>query len=385
MRAAVFHHPKKITCDSVPDPKLVEPSDVLLRVTTTAICGSDLHIYNGLFPQLKPLIMGHEFMGEVVEVGGAVKNLKRGDRVVVPFPIACGSCFFCSRGLHTHCERSNPQKYGPDGGILNGKGGGLFGYTDLYGGYDGGQAEYVRVPYADVGPRKVPEGLTDEQVIFLSDILPTGYTAIQWAGLKGGEVVAVFGCGPVGLMAQKAAWLCGASRVFGLDIEGYRMERARNAANAEVLDVSKSDWLDVLRDVTAGRGADVVVDAVGMEAHHGFLEKLKNVVHLEVGSLNALRMCVDAVRRGGVLSLVGVYGVPYDNFPLGQLFDKGVRVAMGQAPVQAVIDELLEATVNGRLRTDDIISHRLPLGEVSTAYDVFNTKRDDCVKVVLTP
>ncbi len=385
MRAAVFHHPKKITCDIVPDPKLVEPTDVLLRVTRTAICGSDLHIYNGLFPQLKPLVMGHEFMGEVVEAGKDVKKLTKGDRVVVPFPIACGACYFCANGLTTHCERSNPKNYGPQGGLLKGKGGGLFGYSDLYGGYDGGQAEYARVPYADVGPRIVPEALSDDQVVFLTDILPTGYTAIKWANLKGGEVVAVFGCGPVGLMAQKCAWLCGAKRVFGLDIEGYRLEKARAVANVETLDISQDGWLEVLRDVTQGRGADVTVDAVGMEAHHGFLDKLKNIAHLELGSLNAFRMCTDAVRRGGVLSIVGVYGMSYDNFPLGQLFDKGVHLAMGQAPVHAVIDELMEAIADGRLRADDVASHRVALSDVSSAYEVFNQKRDNCVKVVMTP
>jgi S-(hydroxymethyl)glutathione dehydrogenase / alcohol dehydrogenase len=385
MRAAVFHLPKKITCDSVPDPKLVEPTDVILRVTKTAICGSDLHIYNGLFPQVKSLVMGHEFMGEVIETGKQVSKLKTGDRVVVPFTIACGTCYFCSQGLTVHCERSNPKNYGPDGGLLKGKGGGLFGYTELYGGYAGGQAEYVRVPYADVGPRLVPEQLSDEAVLFLSDILPTGYTAIKWANLQGGEVVAVFGCGPVGLMAQKCAWFCGAKRVFGLDVEPYRLESARITANAEPVDVSKDGWLDVLRDATQGRGPDVTVDAVGMEAHHGFLSKLKNLVHLELGSLNGFRMCVDAVRRGGVVSVVGVYGMAYDNFPLGQLFDKGVRLAMGQAPVHAVIDELLEAIGNGKLKADDVISHHLPLSDVSTAYDIFNTKRDGCVKVVLSP
>jgi threonine dehydrogenase-like Zn-dependent dehydrogenase len=385
MRAAVFHHPKKITCDNVPDPKLELGTDVLLRVKKTAICGSDLHIYNGLFPQAKSFIVGHEFMGEVMEAGKDVQKLKAGDRVVVPFPIACGTCFFCAQGLHPHCERSNPEKYGPQGGIFKGKGGALFGYTDIYGGYDGGQAEYVRVPYADVGPRLVPEELSDEQVLFLSDILPTGYTAIKWAKLKGDEVVAVFGCGPVGLMAQKSAWLRGAKRVFGLDVEEYRMARARETAKSETLDVSKEGWLEVLRDVTQGRGADVVVDAVGMEAHHGFIDKLKNIAHVEFGSLKALRMCADAVRRGGVLSIVGVYGMSYDNFPIGQLFDKGVRLAMGQAPVHAVIDELLEAIKAGRLKADDVISHRLPLSDVATAYDLFNSKRDQCVKVVLTP
>lgn len=385
MRAAVFHHPKKVSVDTVPDPKLENASDVILRVTATAICGSDLHIYNGLFPQPRPLTLGHEFMGIVEEAGPEVKTLKRGDRVVVPFPIACGACFFCTHGNHTHCENSNKKNYGPDGGILKQKGAGLFGYTDIYGGYAGGQAEMVRVPFADVGPRKVPDTLTDEQVLFLSDIFPTGYAAIDWAEMKGGETVAVFGCGPVGLMAMKSAWLKGAERVIGLDLEGYRLERARGVAKAEVIDISKGDYIEQLRAMTGGRGPDVCVDAVGMEAHHGFFEKLANVVHLQVGSLNALRDCIAAVRRGGVVTVVGVYGVPYDNFPIGQIFEKGLRMQTGQVPVHHYIDELLGHVQAGRVRLDDVISHRLPLEKAGQAYETFNEKKDGCVKVVLRP
>jgi S-(hydroxymethyl)glutathione dehydrogenase/alcohol dehydrogenase len=385
MRAAVFHHAKKVSCDTVPDPKIKETRDAILRVTSTAICGSDLHIYNGYFPQVKPMILGHEFMGIVEEVGPEVTNLKRGDRVVVPFPVACGQCFFCRDGLPVHCAQSNPKHYGPHGGLLTQKGGGLFGYTDLYGGYDGGQAEYVRVPYADYGPRKVPTELSDEEVLFLTDILPTGYSAIRWAQMKGGETVAVFGCGPVGLMAQKSARLLGASRVFAFDREPYRLARAKEVAGSEVFDISRDGWLDFLRDATQGRGVDVAVDAVGMEAHHGLLESLKNIAHLQAGSINALRMCADAVRRGGVITIVGVYGMPYDNFPIGQLFDKGVRLAMGQAPVHTYIDELLERVKARELRLDDVISHTLPLADVGRAYDIFNDKADNCVKVVLKP
>lgn len=385
MRAAVFHRPKKVSVDTVPDPKLENQTDAILRVTSTAICGSDLHIYNGLFPQPRPLVLGHEFMGVVEEVGPEVKNLKRGDRVVVPFPIACGTCFFCSNQQHTHCENSNKKNYGPEGGIVKHKGAGLFGYTDLYGGYDGGQAEMVRVPFADVGPRKVPDSLTDEQVLFLTDIFPTGYAAIDWAGLKGGETVAVFGCGPVGIMAMKSAWLRGAARVIGLDREGYRLERARGAAKAEVIDIEKGNYIDELRAMTEGRGPDVCVDAVGMEAHHGFVEKLSNVVHAQVGSINALRDCISAVRRGGTVTIVGVYGVPYDNFPIGQIFEKGLRLQMGQVPVHKYIDELLAHVAEGRVRLDDVISHRVPLERAGDAYEVFNEKRDGCVKVVLKP
>ncbi|MGV3532129.1 MAG: alcohol dehydrogenase catalytic domain-containing protein, partial [Chthoniobacteraceae bacterium] len=230
MKALVFHRPGKVSVDQVPDPTIKHPEDVILRVTSTAICGSDLHIYNGFFPQLKPMTLGHEFMGVVEETGSAVTKLRKGDRVVVPFPIACGACFFCNHQLPGHCENSNPDHYGPEGGLLDQKGGALFGYTDLYGGYEGGQAEYVRVPYANFGPRKVPDGFTDEQVLFLTDIFPTGYSGIDWAGVKGGETVAVFGCGPVGIMAQKSAWLRGAKRVIGVDIQDYRLETARRTA-----------------------------------------------------------------------------------------------------------------------------------------------------------
>lgn len=385
MKAVRFHHPKKVTVDNVPDAKLQAPTDAVLRITSTAICGSDLHIYNGLFPQPKPMTLGHEFMGIIEEVGSAVTKLKKGDRVVVPFPIACGHCFFCNKDLPGHCEESNPKNYGPEGGLVTQKGGGMFGYTDLYGGYDGGQAEAVRVPYADVGPRKVPEGLTDEQVLFLSDILPTGYSAVNWANLKGGETVAVFGCGPVGLMAQKCAWLKGASRVFGLDVEPYRLAKAREVAKSETIDINDKEWLNQLRAATGGRGVDVAIDAVGMEAHHGIIEKLKNVVHLEVGSINALRFAIEGVRRGGVVSVVGVYGVSYDNFPMGQMFDKGIRLKMGQAPVHAVIDELMGHVQSGKLKADDVITHRVPLADAAKAYEIFNDKKDNCVKVVLKP
>src|SRR5687768_17588678 len=231
MKAARIHGPRSVTYDTVDDPIIQEDRDVILKVTATAICGSDLHIYSGGLPQPRPMVLGHEFMGIVEEVGKGITNLKRGDRVVVPFPIACGTCFFCNHELPGHCENSNPEHYGPEGGMLSEKGGALFGYTDLYGGYDGGQAEYVRVPYADIGPRKVSDALTDEQVLFLTDILPTGYTGIDWAGVQGGETVAIFGCGPVGLMAMKSAWLRGAKRVIGLDIQQYRLDMAKKAAN----------------------------------------------------------------------------------------------------------------------------------------------------------
>ena len=385
MKALVFHKPSDVRVEQVPDPVLEEPTDAILRVTSTAICGSDLHIYNGLFPQPKPLILGHEFMGVVEEVGSQVKKLKRGDRVVVPFPIACGSCFFCRIDLPAGCERSNPDHYGPEGGLVKGKGGALFGYTDLYGGYHGGQAELVRVPYADVGPRKVPERLSDDQVLFLTDILPTGWTAIDWAELKGGETVAVFGCGPVGIMAMKSAWIRGAGRVIGLDRQEYRLRKAREAAKAETINIDSGDPAEAIWGMTGGRGADVCVDAVGMEAHRTILDKVSEVLHAEAGSIDALKMACKAVRRGGVVSIVGVYDTAHDNFPLGQIVDKGLKLRAGQAPVHKYIDELLQLVDDGRIRLDDIITHRLPLARAPHGYEVFNKKLEDCVKVVLSP
>jgi S-(hydroxymethyl)glutathione dehydrogenase / alcohol dehydrogenase len=385
MKAVVFHGPKSMRVDDVAEPRIEDPRDAIVRVTSTAICGSDLHIYNGFFPQLSPFPLGHEFMGVVEDLGAEVSNLRRGDRVVVPFPISCGSCYFCTHDSPVNCEASNIDKYGPEGGLIDEKGGGLFGYTKFYGGWDGGQAEFVRVPFADVGPRRVPEGLDDEQVLFLTDIFPTGWTAIDWAELEGGETVAIFGAGPVGIMAGKAAWLQGAGRVVLIDIESYRLEIAKSAAKAEVIDASETDPVEAIRAMTSGRGADVCVDAVGMEAHRSFFDKVLAVAHGQRGTIDVLRKCFSAVRRNGKVSVVGVYGTTYDNFPLAQLFDKGIRVRGGQAPVQNYIDELMPMVADGRVVLDDIITHRLPLSEAPRAYSLFNNKEDNCLKVVLKP
>jgi alcohol dehydrogenase len=385
MKALVFHKPKDVRVETVPDPRIEESQDAIIRVTSTAICGSDLHIYNGMFPQPRNMILGHEFMGIVEEVGKGVTKIKKGDRVVVPFPIACGGCYFCTHGMATHCENSNEEHYGPEGAMLSGKGAALFGYTDLYGGYDGGQAEYARVPYANFGPRVLSDGLTDEQVLFLTDIFPTGWSAIDWANMQGGEIVAVFGCGPVGIMAMKSAWLRGASRVIGIDIQPYRLEMARRTANAEVINAAEVDAVEAIREMSAGYGADVCVDAVGMEADRSFVEKAINVVQLEKGTMKVLEHCFSAVRRGGAVTVVGVYGTPYNNFPLHQWFDKGIMLRGGQAPVQKYIDHLLSLVQEGKVTLNDIITHNVPLKEASRMYDIFNKKEDNCVKVVLKP
>ena len=386
MKAAVIHAPGKITCDNTEDPGIKESTDVILKVTATAICGSDLHIYSGGFPQPKPMILGHEFMGIVEEVGKDVKNLKKGDRVVVPFPIACGSCFFCNHDLPGHCENSNEEHYGPEGGLIDQKGGGLFGYTDLYGGYDGGQAQFVRVPYADVGPRKVPDSLTDEQVLFLTDIFPTGYSGVDWAEIKGGETVVIFGAGPVGIMAAKSAWLRSAGRVIIVDTLQYRLNKAVAAANCEtILWTDADEVVEKIRQKTQGRGADVCIEAVGFEPDRNIVDRAKALINFEKGSIKVLEACMSAVRRGGIVSVLGVYPTYYDNFPVGQFFDKGITLRGGQAVVHKHIDKLLQYVIDGKIVLDDIITHRLPLTEVAHAYDIFKNKKEDCVKVVLDP
>jgi len=387
MKAAVIHAPGKVTYDTVEDPTIKSPEDIILKVTATAICGSDLHIYSGGIPQPRPMVLGHEFMGIVEETGSQVKNLKRGDRVVVPFPIACGHCFFCEHDLPGHCENSNPDHYGPEGALLKEKGGALFGYTDLYGGYDGGQAQYVRVPYADYGPRKVPDTLQDEEVLFLTDIFPTGYTGIDWGEVKGGETIVIFGSGPVGIMAAKSAWLRGAARVVIVDTLQYRLDKAASVANCETIlwNDKEKEVIQQIRDATEGRGADVCVDAVGFEPDRSILDRAKAVINLEKGSPKVLEACMSAVRRGGIVSVLGVYPTTYDNFPIGQFFDKGIVLKGGQAPAHKYIDKLLQYVAEGKVKLNDIITHRLPLSEIAHGYSIFKKKEDNCVKVVLDP
>ena len=386
MKALVFHKIRDVRVDTVDDPTILQDDDIILKVTSTAICGSDLHIFNGLVPQVANQVLGHEFMGEIVEKGKGVTKFNIGDRVLVPFPIACGSCWFCSHDLYTNCENTNVKKYGPEGGILTEKGAGMFGYTDLYGGYNGGQAEFVRVPHANVGPRLAPAGMADEQCLFLTDIFPTGYAAVDWAQLKGGETVAVIGCGPVGIMAQKSAWLKGAGKVIGLDTKQYRLDRAQKAAGSETILVEKhEDAVEAVRAMTEGRGADVCIDAVGMEPDMTRLDKVISLLHVEAGSIDAFKLALSAVRRGGTITTVGVYGTTYDNFPFGQMFEKGITWRGGQVPVQKYIDELIKLVVNEDVILYDIISHTLPLSEAKNAYHIFNKREDNCLKVVLKP
>ena len=385
MKAAVFHKIGDISVDNVDDPKIEASDDIILKVTSTAICGSDLHIYDGFVPQLRDQVLGHEFMGIVEEVGSGVTRLKKGDRVVVPFTIACGQCFFCQQGFHPSCEHTNPEMYGPEGDLAKGKGGGMFGYTDMYGGYNGGQAEYVRVPKANAGPKIIPDGLDDEQVLFLTDIFPTGWSAVKWGKVKPGDTVAIFGSGPVGLMAQKAAWLNGAKRVIAIDPLEYRLAKARNVNKVETLNAEDDDLREKIYSMTDGRGVDVAIDAVGMEANRNILEKAKAVFNAEKGTGKVIEMCTEVVRRNGVVSVVGVYASPYDNFPIHRIFDKGLIMQFGQAQTHTYIDQCFEMVRSGKVLLDDIITHRLPLSQASEAYDMFKQKTDDCVKVVLKP
>ncbi|SCY80381.1 glutathione-independent formaldehyde dehydrogenase [Nitrosospira sp. Nl5] len=386
MRALTYHGSHDVRVDTVPDPILQEPDDIVLKITATAICGSDLHLYRGKMPELEDGdILGHEFMGVVVEAGSEVTKLRKGDRVVVPFVIACGHCFFCERQLFSACETTNPDR----GAILNKKnvrsGAALFGYTHLYGGIPGGQAEYVRVPKANVGPIKIPDTLVDEQVLFLSDILPTGYQAVVNADIGPGSSIAIFGAGPVGLMTAACARMLGAEKIFMIDHHPYRLEFARQTYNVFPINFDQVDPAEVIIENTALRGVDAAIDAIGFEAKGSALETVMTNLKLEGSSGKALRQCIAAVRRGGTVSVPGVYAGFIHGFLFGDAFEKGLTFKMGQTHVQHFLPELLGYIESGKLRPDVIISHRMPLAEAADAYRIFDKKEEDCRKVVLTP
>ncbi|MDH0897583.1 MULTISPECIES: glutathione-dependent formaldehyde dehydrogenase [unclassified Pseudomonas] len=388
MRALTYHGSHDVRVETVADPVMLADDDIILRVTATAICGSDLHLYRGKIPQVKDGdIFGHEFMGEVVDAGPAVTRVSKGDRVVVPFVIACGTCFFCAMDLHAACETTNPGR----GAILNKKqipsGAALFGYSHLYGGLPGGQAEYVRVPKANVGPMKVPGTLQDEQVLFLSDILPTGYQAAVNAGIRPGSSVAIYGAGPVGLMAAACARLLGAEQIFMVDESPYRLEFARQTYGVIPIDFDQvDDPAEAIIERTAGhRGVDAAIDAVGFEAKGSTTETILTTLKLEASSGKALRQCIAAVRRGGTVSVPGVYAGFIHGFLFGDAFDKGLTFKMGQTHVQPLLPTLLEHVERGELKPDVIISHRLPLEQAAEGYKMFDKQQDDCRKVVLRP
>jgi threonine dehydrogenase-like Zn-dependent dehydrogenase len=389
MRALCWHGAKDVRVDNVPDPKILNPRDAILKITSTAICGSDLHLYDGYIPTMeKGDILGHEFMGEVVELGSAVTNLKIGDRVVVPFPIACGNCYFCEEQQHSLCENSNPNAAMAEK-MWGHSPAGIFGYSHLTGGYAGGQAEYVRVPYADVGPIKVPDGLDDEKVLFLSDILPTGYMAAENCDIKPGHVVAVWGCGPVGQFAIQSAYLLGAERVIAIDRFPERLRMAREVSRAETINYEEVNVLDALKTITGGRGPDACIDAVGMEAHGvglvGAYDRVKQAMMLETERPNALREALMACRNGGVVSIPGVYGGFLDKMPIGSFMNRSLTLKTGQTHVQRYLKPLLDRVQMGEIDPSVIITHRMPLEQAPDAYRMFRDKQDECVKVVLKP
>ncbi|OEZ69207.1 formaldehyde dismutase [Janthinobacterium sp. HH103] len=389
MKANCWHGKRDVRIEQVPDPVILNPGDAIIKVSSTAICGSDLHLYNGVVPTMEQGdILGHEFMGEVVEVGSAVRKLKVGERVVVPFPIACGRCFFCEQQLYSVCENSNPNAYMAEK-MWGHSGAGIFGYSHLTGGYAGGQAEYVRVPFADVGPIQVPDELKDEQVLFLSDILPTGYMAAEACAITPGQVVAVWGCGPVGQFAIQSAFLLGAERVIAIDHYPERLRMARELSGAETLHFDAVDVPDALREMTGGRGPDACIDAVGMEAHGSgvsyIYDRLKQTMKLESDRPTALREALMACRNGGVVSVPGAYGGFSDKIPFGSIMNRSLTIKTGQTHVQRYMQPLLERIQRGELDPGAIISHHLSLDEAPHGYEIFQKKQEQCIKVVLHP
>jgi threonine dehydrogenase-like Zn-dependent dehydrogenase len=376
--------------EQVPDPKILNQRDAIVRITSTAICGSDLHLYNALIPTLKSGdILGHEFMGEVMEVGREVKNLKVGDRVVVPFPIACGACAPCQAQAYSLCENSNPNAWMAEK-LMGHSPAGIFGYSHMLGGYAGGQAEYARVPFADVGPLKVPEGMSDEKALFLSDIFPTGYMGAEMCDIKRGDTIAVWGCGPVGQFAIASAKLLGAERVVAIDRYPERLAMARNKAGAtETIDYEEQDVYDALMDMTGGVGPDACIDAVGTEAHMpGPLyayDRFKQALMLETDRPFALRQAIMACRNGGTISVIGVYGGFIDKFPMGSFMNRSLTMKTGQCHVHRYMKPLLERIERGEIDPSFVITHTMQLDEAPRGYDMFVNKDDDCIKIVLKP
>jgi len=389
MKAVCWYATGDIRVETVPDPKLLNARDAIVKTTLTAICGSDLHLYDGFIPTMRQGdILGHEFMGEVVEVGSAVHNLQPGDRVVVPFTIACGQCFFCKRELWSLCDNSNPNAWMAEA-LYSHSPSGLFGYSHMLGGYAGGQAEYVRVPFADVGPIKIPAMLRDEQVLFLSDIFPTGYMAAENCNIQRGDTVAVWGCGPVGQFAIQSAYMFGADHVIAIDRIPERLHMARTQGQATVLDYRQVDVSEALKDLTAGRGPDACIDAVGLEAHGTTLDALydraKTAIYMATDRIHALRQAMQTCRKGGTVSIPGVYGGYLDKVPFGAAFAKGLTLKMGQTHVHKYLHPLLSRIEKGDIDPSFVITHRLRLDDAPYGYEIFQNKKDDCIKIVLRP
>ena len=375
MKALVYDGIQKVECREVKEPKIEKDDDIIVKVTSTAICGSDLHLVHGLVKGMYDgFVLGHETMGIVEEVGKEVKNIKKGDRVIVPFPVACGHCFFCEHQEYSQCDESN--KYGEAGGLL--------GYSKSYGDYSGGQAQYLRVPHANVGPKKVPEELKDEQVLFLTDILPTSLWGTEIANVKRGDTVVVLGCGPVGLLTIKWCILKGVSRVIAVDRVGYRLQHAKGYG-AEIVNFEEYDETGAyIKEITSG-GADCVIDCVGLDGKMSLMEKVETALKLQGGSKSAIEIASQAVRKCGHVALVGVYGTKYNNFPLGNFFTRNITLKMGQCPATRYVEPILEKIKSGQFDSTDIITHTLPLEQGKHAYEIFDAKEDECIKVVLKP
>lgn len=389
MKANCWYGKHSLSVEDVPDPRILNDRDAIVRITLTAICGSDLHLYNGFIPgMMAGDILGHEFMGEVVEVGSAVRNLAVGDRVVVPFPIACGRCFACQDGLTSLCENSNPNAE-MAAALWGHSPSGLFGYSHLVGGFAGGQAQYVRVPFADVGPITIPPEVSDEQALFLSDIFPTGYMAAEQCDIEPGDTVAVWGCGPVGQFAIKSAVMLGAERVIAIDRFPERLRMAHEQSDAEIINYEEIDVADALREMTGGRGPDACIDAVGLEAHSpgvvGAYDRVKQALMLETDRPTALRQAFQSCRNGGTVSVPGVYGGFLDKVPFGSVMNRALTVKTGQTHVHRYLQPLLDRIVAGDIDPSFVITHRLDLDDAPRAYDMFLHKSDDCIKVVLRP
>jgi threonine dehydrogenase-like Zn-dependent dehydrogenase len=388
VRAVCWYGKEDVRVENVPDPEILDPRDAIVKITSTAICGSDLHLYDGFMPMMKEGdIIGHEPMGVVVDVGSGVKNLKKGDRVVVPFTISCGSCFFCQRSLYSHCDNTNPNAPAAEK-VMGHSPAGLFGYSHMLGGYAGGQAEYLRVPFADVGPVKIENGIEDDKVLFLSDILPTGWMAAENADIEKGDTVAVWGAGPVGQMAMASAWLFGAGRVIAIDRVPERLEMARHYNRADTINFDDESVSDQLMELTGGRGPDRCIDAVGTEAHGtGFVDSVvdnvKQKVRLGTDRAHALREAIINCRKGGTVSIPGVYVGMIDKVPVGAAMNKGLTLKTGQTHVQRYTRPLLEKIERGDIDPSFVITHRLPLDDAPEAYRTFRDKREDCIKVVL--
>lgn len=389
MKAVCWHGANDVRVDNVPDPTLLNPRDAILKVTATTICGSDLHIYDGYIPSMQPGdIIGHEFMGEIVETGREVKKLKKGDRVVVSSIIGCGQCHYCSHHQWSLCDNSNPN--GALQEPIFGFGtAGIFGYSHLFGGYAGSQAQYVRIPFAEHGCIKVPDGMTDEQALPISDAFPTGYMGADMCDIKPGDVVAVWGCGPVGLFAIKSAYLLGAAKVIAIDRFPERLQMAKTQCNAEVINYEEVDAGDALKEMTGGRGPDACIDAVGLESHGtgvmGFYDEVKQSVRLETDRPHVLRQMIVACKKGGVISVMGVYAGFVDKMPMGAAFNKGLTFKMGQMHGQRYMPKLIDHVLNGDIDPAFVFSHHMPLTEAKQAYEMFKHKTDQCIKVLLRP